>query len=74
MNEIEVKEGVLFIDGVKVELKKGESTQEFLSGKLGDEGVFIYGGTFYRGRGVMNAQFIGVVSYEEFVELRNNAK
>ena len=74
MNEIEIKEGVLFIDCVKVELKKGESTQEFLSGKLGEDSVFIYGGTFYRGRGVMNAQFIGVVTYEEFLELRDNAK
>ena len=74
MNEIEIKEGVLFIDGVKVELKKGESTQEFLSGKVGEDSIFVYGGTFYRGRGIMTAHFIGTVPYEEFLELRANAK
>ena len=74
MDEIEVKDGILFIDGVEVQLKKGESDSNFLYGKTGNESVLIYGGTFYRGNGVMNAKFIGVVPYEDFLKLKEKAQ
>ena len=73
MDNIEVKEGLLYIDGIEVKLKKGESDSNFLYGKIENESVLIYGGTFYRGNGVMNAKFMGVISYEEFLSLKEKA-
>ena len=74
MNNIEVKNGILFVDGIKVSLKKGEVDEELLYGTVGNESIIIRRGTFYRGNGVMNAKFIGVISYDSFLELKANAK
>ena len=74
MDNIEVKDGVLFVDGIEVTLKKGESDSNFLYGKITErDDVFIYGGTFYRGSGVMDAKFMGVILYEEFLSLKDKA-
>lgn len=73
MDNVEVKDGILFVDGIEVSLKKGETDSNFLYGKVGNESVLIYGGTFYRGNGVMNAKFMGVISYEEFLSLKEKA-
>ena len=72
MDNIEVKEGLLYIDGTEIKLKKGESDSNFLYGKITErDDVFIYGGTFYRGSGIMNAQYIGVIPYEDFLALKD---
>ena len=71
MNKIEVKEGVLFIDGVRVELKKGESHKNLIYGELNNEKVFIFDKDVYRGKDWISTEHIGTITQEEFLELKN---
>lgn len=73
MNELKVKDGILFIDGVEVQLKAGESNENLLYGEIGDDKVFTYNGEFYKGKNWGTTEPIGTIAKEDFLELKKKS-
>ena len=75
MNELKVKDGILFIDGVKVQLKRGEASinENLLYGEINGDKVFTYNGEFYRGKNWTTTEPIGTIAKEDFLELKKKS-
>jgi len=72
MCDLRVYNGELFVDGEKILLKKGKVDENLLYGVFDDEKIFAINGEFYKGKNWINTRFIGSITKDKFLELKNS--